>query len=137
MYKHILVAVDDSAPAKHAFQVAHGLAEQLGATLTAVNVTDVARERVRETVPPTSSFGATLAAWCKELPGQVPVPELITQSGAAPHVIHDLTKTMRWDLLVMGTRERGRLQAFLGNVTEEVLKRSDIPVLVVRNPAQA
>ena len=143
MYKHILVCVDDSAPAKYAFGVAHSLAEQLGATLTAVHVADPARERIPETVPSTgvvkdfgTGFGATLTDWCRELPGNVAVPELLVQEGSPAHIIHDLTDSMRWDLLVLGTKERGGLRSLLGNVTEEVLKHSDVPVLVVRHPAE-
>lgn len=143
MYKHILVAVDDSAPAKFAFRVARDLAAQLGATLTVLHVADPARERIPETVPSSgvvtdgaTGFGVLLGTWCRELPGNVAVPELLVQTGSASHIIHDLTASMRWDLIVLGTRERGALHAFLGSVTEEVLKRSDVPVLVVRHPTQ-
>lgn len=140
MYKHILVAADDSAPAKYAFETARRLADQLGATLTVLHIADPARERMPETVPSTgvvkdlgTGFGATLSEWCRELPGSVAVPELLVQEGPAARVIHNLTESMRWDLLVMGTRERGGLHALLGNVTEDVLKHSDVPVLVVRH----
>lgn len=142
MYKHILVAADDSAPAKSAFETATRLAAQLGASLTVVHVADPARERIPETVPSTGAtkdlgtgFGVTLGEWCSQVPGKSTAPELLVPTGPAARVIHDLTKSMRWDLLVLGTRERGPLSAFLGSVTEDVLKRSDIPVLVVRHHA--
>lgn len=144
MFKHILVAADDSGPAKSAFTTALRLAQQLGATLTVVHVADPARERIPVTVPSTGlakdfsvGFGATLTEWCKGLPGDVTVPELIVAEGPAGRVIHDLTTTMRWDLVVMGTRAREGLRAFLGSVAEDVVKHSDVPVLIVRDQKPA
>ena len=140
MFKHILVAADDSGPAKTAFLTARRLADQLGATLTVVHVADPVRETVPPTIPSSglasdfsSGFGATLTTWCKELPGNIPVPEMIVKTGNPGHIIHDLTTSMRWDLVVMGTKSREGLRAFLGSVAEDVLKHSDVPVLVVRD----
>lgn len=140
MYKHILVCADDSPPAKTAFLTARALADQLGATLTVVHVADPVRETVPPTAPSTGmatdfskGFGATLTAWCKELPGSIPVPEMIVKTGNPGRIIHELTVSMRWDLVVMGTKAREGLRAFLGSVAEDVLKHSDVPVLIVRD----
>lgn len=141
MYKHILVACDDSPPAEYAFETAQRVADQLGATLTVLHVADPAKERIPETVPSTgfakdeTGFGKTLSEWCAKLPGKVACPELLVKTGPAAQVIEDLTESMRWDLVVMGTRERSGLRGFLGGVTDDVLKHSDVPVLVVRHPA--
>jgi nucleotide-binding universal stress UspA family protein len=67
----------------------------------------------------------------EEIPDDV-AWRVVTREGAAPDEV--LAEAREgYDLLVMGTHGRGGLQrAFLGSVTERVLRSSPIPVLVTR-----
>lgn len=68
----------------------------------------------------------------EELPEDVPF-RVITREGAAAEEILAQAAEGGYDLIVMGTHGRGGLErAFLGSVTERVLRSATIPVLVTR-----
>lgn len=68
----------------------------------------------------------------EEIPADVPW-RAVTREGAAADEILLEAKEGGHDVLVMGTHGRGGLQrAFLGSVTERVLRSCPIPVLVTR-----
>jgi nucleotide-binding universal stress UspA family protein len=53
--------------------------------------------------------------------------------GRPAEVICEQAKSLGIDLIVMGTRGRGKLQsAILGSVSEDVIHNSEVPVTVVR-----
>ena len=67
----------------------------------------------------------------EEIPEDVPW-RVVTREGNAPDEVLEEARD-GYDLLVMGTHGRGGLQrAFLGSVTERVLRSAPIPVLVTR-----
>jgi nucleotide-binding universal stress UspA family protein len=59
-----------------------------------------------------------------------------TESGEPVRRILELASAESTDLIVMGTHEHiGRLQALFGSVTENIVRSSLCPVLIVRRPA--
>ncbi len=68
----------------------------------------------------------------EEIPDDVPWQAITREGAAADEVLAQATEGGH-DVVVMGTHGRGGLQrAFLGSVTERVLRASPIPVLVTR-----
>ena len=61
----------------------------------------------------------------------------VVESGHAAQVILQAAKSMGADLIAMSTHGRSGLShLLLGSVTEEVLRRSPVPVLVIKPSAQ-
>lgn len=132
MFKHILAAVDDSEPGQAAYDTAVDLAKQLQATMTALHVVEAPDRKGK---PQGLAPDALLDACRKRNATKGIEPEIMIRQGSAAAAIHEATGTMRWDLLVIGTHGRqGLPRALLGSVAEDVLHRSEIPVLVVRRP---
>jgi nucleotide-binding universal stress UspA family protein len=148
MFRTMLVPLDGSAFSETALPVAVGLARCLGATLHVVRihaphtepplslegmpVTDPDKDalrweaerayvtRIRERLGPRSGLDTRIAV----LNG--PVAEVLATHAAFNQV----------DLIVMSTHGReGMARAWLGSVADELLRRSCVPVLLVR-PAQ-
>jgi nucleotide-binding universal stress UspA family protein len=60
--------------------------------------------------------------------------ESLIIEGKPADVICERAKTLACDLIIMGTRGRGRFQrALLGSVSEDVILRSKVPVTVVKS----
>lgn len=122
MFKHVLVAVDGSEAGQAAFETAVELSKELRASLTALHVGD-------------ASNGALpwLEDFRKRGDAKGVQTEVLVREGAASEVIREATETMRWDVLVIGTHGRQGVQRMmLGSVAQDVLHRSNIPVLIVR-----
>ena len=144
-YRHVLVAFDGSADAQLALEHAIALAQSFRARLALVAV-----------VPPPPPF-----AW--QAPGgliQVHEAQQADLSrrlrGAADSVPPDLPVTHRvldgdpgreilraaregdHDLIVLGSRGRGRMSAaLLGSVSRRVMHDAQVPVMVVHRPPEA
>ncbi len=131
MFKHILVAVDDSEAGQAAYDTAAELARELHATLTALHVVEPAHKSE------SPSAQALLDACRKRNSTKEVEPEIMIREGSPSEEIHQATGTMRWDVLVIGTHGRHGVQrALLGSVAEDVLHRTEIPVLIVRRAAK-
>ena len=141
-YHHVLVAFDGSPDSELALEHAVGLAQVFRARLALVAV-----------VPPPPSF-----AW--QAPGGVRAARDAQQQeldealrAAADGVPDDLSLTTqlldgdpareilrtaregRHDLIVMGSRGRGRVTAaLLGSVSNHVMHDSKVPVMIVHRP---
>jgi nucleotide-binding universal stress UspA family protein len=62
----------------------------------------------------------------------------VVVAGRADEVILERLREGNHDLLVMGTRGLGRVgSALLGSVSQAVLHRAEVPVLVVHAPRSA
>lgn len=103
MFKHILVAVDDSESGQAAYDTAAELAKELHASLTALHVVGVPNV-VRKSQ--SLSAQALLDACRKRNSIKGVEPEIIIREGSPSEEIHEATGTMRWDLLVIGTHGR-------------------------------
>ena len=142
--KHILVPTDFSESSKSAFRYAQALAAEVEATIKVVHMyhpeVDVSNPYLDE---PLAVFEQakreTLDEFVREntIPGSEPVVtatriEREVMVGFAGEEIVRLTKTGRFDLIVMGsTGEAGFLGRVLGQVSTYVAQQSTCPVLFV------
>ena len=142
MYRNILVAVDGSKESDLALDAAIDLALGSNARLTVLHVATRAPASLR-----TTAAGAATAAELPEyhekvlheaidkVPKDLPITTLLLEGNAA-HTIVKAAREHEHDLIVIGSRGRGRASAaLLGSVSHEVLHEAPVPVLVVHNRA--
>lgn len=137
----IMVAVDDSEPGRWAVSVGSSLARAIGAEVVFVNVINP----VACLCPDTAFIEAAEAARSRHLARadsildrartsigpEVRVDQVIREGDAGPEIV---AAAREWeaDLIVMGTRGRGRLTNFiLGSTAETVVREAHCPVLTV------
>jgi nucleotide-binding universal stress UspA family protein len=138
MFRSILVAFDGSKSAEAALDEAIDLAQTEGARLTLIGVA---------TRPPwiAPSYAAALPTDAdleaeverqldralERVPDDVPVATVV-RSGCPSQVILARIEQGLHDLVVMGSRGRGSVRSLvLGSVSQAVVHRSPVPVLVV------
>jgi nucleotide-binding universal stress UspA family protein len=150
MYQHILVPIDGSKTAERGLQEAIRLAGGLKATLHLLNVIDAypmeaelesarsyeqTMERLRrrgEDVLATGCQAASVAGVSVQSQQRV-----VHQSTTADAILEEAAKG-GCDLIVMGTHGRhGWRRLAMGSTAEEVLRRSRLPTLMVRQPTAA
>src|SRR6185436_605666 len=138
-FARILVAVDDSEPAKAALETAENLASKTGAVVRLIHIVDTTRNW-----NPEMAMGGELSyeflrcegEWLlrraqKRLGRQISSNwELLV--GVAAEVIAADAKQWNADVIVIGTHGRGRLGTLLlGSTAQAVVANADCPVLVV------
>jgi nucleotide-binding universal stress UspA family protein len=145
MYRKILVAVDGSAPSLRGLTEAIGLAKALGSELRLVHVVN---EFIDGVYGPGAMYYDHVLAALREAgagvlqkavgivrkEGLEPEHKLIEIVGGriADQIVKDATD-WRADLIVLGTHgRRGLKRLALGSDAELVLRRSPVPVLLVR-----
>jgi nucleotide-binding universal stress UspA family protein len=124
----ILAAVDFSSPARRAFDYALALASRHGAELFVI-----------QAVPPEQAFnwdGAerqALKASLRRAADEAEVEfEYRTQHGDAAEMILLHARSLRPDVIVMGSHQRRGLERWrFGSVSERVVAKASVPVLVV------
>ena len=139
--RRIFVALDDSDHAAWCVQAATKQALLAGADIVLLHV-------INPSATLSADFAATYAydavraqqrqkaeelidATAALVPAAVHVERLVRE-GAAAHEIVAAAREWEADLIVMGTRGRGRLATFLlGSTAEEVIRRAHCPVLTV------
>jgi nucleotide-binding universal stress UspA family protein len=150
MYKRILVPVDGSTASRKGLDQAIKLAKSTGAKLKLVHVvnellldpgyvpslySEPAIRALRE------AGQAVLKSSVEEAKAQAMAPEseLVETVGVrAADVIVDQAKHWPADLIVMGTHgRRGLLRLAMGSDAEMVLRRSPVPVLMVRQEPES
>ncbi|WP_210485323.1 universal stress protein [Microvirga antarctica] len=145
MYRNILVATDGSSLSGRAVEHGAGLAEELGAKLFVLTVTErfhvfaVEADQLEET--PTSFKRQMKMAADRALSEATAIASRVGMDPTPIHVEDDApyaaiirtAEERRCDVIVMASHGRGGLSAFLlGSETMKVLAHSKIPVLVVR-----
>jgi nucleotide-binding universal stress UspA family protein len=142
-FRHILVAVDDTDPSAWAVDAAGPLAAALGARVALLHVVvvpvNVSPELVIDLPSLRAQLGAAagdlLASLQARLPASVSSDRLVRDGTAAADVIVQVANDWPADLIVIGTRGRGRIAQFiLGSTAEEVVRRAPCPVLTVAHP---
>lgn len=146
MYQRILVPVDDSTAALYALKEACRLAKQLDAAILAVHVVDIARF---DWGAPTINDSAALqkaveAAGIKVLERSqaemeaagIRYDSLIMESAGdrIADLLVEQAAAENCNLIVMGTHGfSGLMHLLMGSVAEGVVRKSDVPVLLVRH----
>ena len=147
MFKHILVALDGSAASEHALALADRIAGH--ARLSALTVVPdyttaefaravfLNRPEFHELRAALASQGQKLldASLGKRGPAARPADRMVSISDDPASEIVEAAQRAGCDLIVMGTRGRGRVtSALLGSQVQRVLATSPVPVLVVPAP---
>lgn len=140
MFRNILVAIDGSSTAQQALKHAIDLAEALNAQLTIVTVApDVptfARTAAAVDIAALEKAAENEAAErlrkaLRLIPQSMSVTTIQRQGSAAKHILA-VAEQGKHDLLVMGSRGRGRLASnVLGSVTAAVHFAITLPMLII------
>jgi nucleotide-binding universal stress UspA family protein len=144
MFKRILVPLDGSPLAERALAHAEELAGVLGASIHVVRIIDAAAfERYTAYgVAPIASEGLLID---EEAQSETYLQEIqrnmtgrgfhVTTERRHGNVVGELVAAIReGDLVVMASHGRGGLtRVFLGSVAEELMRRSPVPVMLVRS----
>jgi len=144
MFKKILVPIDWSVQASSSSEVAIALASEQKAHILFAHVQEPVVELGLSGYAPLSTtvVEATQREIDELLQKAVKTAEehgatasIVREMGSIPDVILDIAKREGVDLIVMGTHGReGLARAFIGSVTEAVLRRATVPVLAVHIP---
>jgi nucleotide-binding universal stress UspA family protein len=144
MFKRILVPTDGSDISQHAVATALGLARSLGAEIFTICVKEpfpYGAVAELQPMPPQDFFEAQERNAARHVKAVV---DACASAGVVCHgstieglqpweAIVDHAAKQGCDLLVMGSHGRSGLASlFLGSETQDVLKHTKIPVLVVR-----
>ena len=148
MIQHVLVPVDASEPAKDGIRHAVDLASQTGCRLTFCYVVDHAAITAEAAAGQIVSVHAlmdegrstgreVLAAAVAAAAARGVKNQTMLEEGDPVETILRLAHELAPDILVMGTHgRRGISRLLLGSTTENVLRRSPVPVLVAPHPAE-
>lgn len=144
MFQRILVPTDGSEITQRAVAVALGLAKSLGSEIFTLCVKEpfpYGAVAEMQPTPPQEFFDAQERSAARHVRDVIDacdsagiVCHALTIEGLQPwEAIVDHAAKERCDLLVMGSHGRSGLASlFLGSETQDVLKHTTVPVLVVR-----
>lgn len=139
MFLNILVGLDDSPSAQQALEQAIDLARAENAKLTLITVAPPLATLVTLAGLSAEAMQAELERWAERILEQaartVPddvIAHTVQRSGrAGPEIVHELERG-GYDLIVLGTRGRGRGQeGLLGSVNGYVHFHARVPILSV------
>jgi len=131
-YHRLLVPLDGSPASEAALPVAAAIARRTGASVLLVHI----REEIDAAVKLAESYPSTL----RDDPRLADVPELRADAldGPVQETLLAHADTVHADLIVMTSRGRGGItRALFGSVTDAIVRRAEVPVLVVRPEAGA
>jgi nucleotide-binding universal stress UspA family protein len=143
VYRHVLCAYDASPSARAALEHAIDLAVAMRARLAIVTVVERPPAGVAAAGVDPEALSATieterndeLREACALVPDEVPVTTML-RSGHAGREILRAADEVGADLIVLGTRGRGRVTSSLfGSVAADVHFHTRLPMLVVAAPA--
>ena len=140
--KTILVGLDDSPGSLEALRWAADLAAPLGARLVLLHVFEPLAH-VGELAPGTDletlrerTENTLRGAPCEDLRRRGIAHELWVREGLPIDVLVDVADEVEADLIVVGARRMGRLQAIvLGSTSSRLVHRTARPVVVLHGPA--
>lgn len=138
----ILIPIDFSTPSLKALSYGAALAEQFGARITLLYVSEPVGLPDFARAFPLMMENDEIMATCKARLEQVAAKQLanrkllekaLIRQGRAHVEITEAAKTLKADLIVISTHGfSGVSHALLGSVTERVVRHAPCPVLVVR-----
>ncbi|MEO1627293.1 MAG: universal stress protein [Bacteroidota bacterium] len=144
--KKILFPTDFSVPATNAFQYALQLADKIGADVQVIHaiypdvepldlsmvITQASRAKIEIGLASMRSFVKTVVEATRSKLEHDPALLTDVLVGTPVQTILDASKRESADMIVMGTRgEQRGIVKWLGSVAADVVKRAEIPVLVV------
>ncbi len=141
MFKHVLVAIDGSTYSQFALPAAIEVACKFDSELLVLHVTEHDRGRAVVYTLETPAEATTMVGNAVKIARDAGViARGQVRDAATCHVAKAIVATALTDgidLIVMGSRGLSNVQGLmLGSVTHKVMQTADIPVLVVRAPAQ-
>jgi nucleotide-binding universal stress UspA family protein len=139
MIHRVLIAINDSAGAFAAAEVASDLGDQLDAKVALVHVIDPSLAMTPETgvnirllQPLRESAAALLQRARQRMPTKQAVEQIIVESLPAQGIL-ETAHDWKADLLFIGADARGRVASLLlGSVADDLLRHSPCPVITVR-----
>ena len=140
MYDHILLGVDGSEHALHAAKTAGDLARKMKSkTLRIVAAFEpvppyLGEPNLQTAISARMKEAETILQKALETVGKIP-GEVHTEilEGSPAEAILDVASTRKCNLIVMGSRGRGRLAGLLlGSQSQKVVQHAPCPVLIVR-----
>ena len=147
MFKHILIPTDGSGVAAKAIRAGVQLAKEMGARVTGFYAQEprpvhldsagyaVERELLREFARRSHEFAERCVGEIESAAkaAGVPFDGMVVKSVRPDQAIIDAAKARKCDAIFMASHgHRGLTRLVLGSVTNKVLTRSKIPVLVFR-----
>jgi nucleotide-binding universal stress UspA family protein len=137
IYHHILVALDGSADSRTALRHAVTLARDQNAKLTLLTVVPHQPTPVGPGVAPPPETAESHNEIIKEALHEIPKDIGVTtrlENGEIAITILKVVAEDQYDLLVMGSHGHSRVhRALLGSVSEKVLHKAAVPVLMLRS----
>jgi nucleotide-binding universal stress UspA family protein len=139
LFRDVLIALDDSETARRAFDTAAELADALNARLTVISVVpEVASAAYQSHVDVQSLRGEIeretdrlIRDAVDSLPQGLPITTVLKHGNAGERIVEQV-EAGRHDLVVMGSRGRGRLATNLfGSVAAHVHYHSHVAMLVI------
>ena len=141
IYRHILCALDGSADSRTALRHAVTLARDQNAKLTLLSVVPHQATPVGPGVAPppetAESHNEIIKEALKEIPHDIGVTTRLEHGEIALTILKAVDED-QYDLLVMGSHGHSRVhRALLGSVSEKVLHKAKVPVLMLRSYCDA
>ncbi|HEY2480138.1 MAG TPA: universal stress protein [Solirubrobacterales bacterium] len=141
VYHQILVALDGSADSQTALRHAVTLARDQNAKLTLLTVVPHQPSPVGPGVAPPpetdESHNEIIKAALEVIPKDISVTTRLEHGEIALTILKAVADG-RYDLLVMGSHGHSRVhRALLGSVSEKVLHKAAVPVLMLRSHCEA
>lgn len=142
-FTHIIVGTDFSASAERAVDLAVEMAQQFGAALTLVHVTEVPVFAYGSVgvvtgdliTPIREAAEQATATALAALQQRLPAAKSVVRLGFAADEVLAAAQELGADLIVTGTHgRRGMTHLLLGSVAEKIVRMSPVPVLTVRTP---
>ena len=138
-FERIVVGVDGSDDSWLAFDAALALAESDGAALTAVHVEYLSAwsslglgATLGDVYEADEEIRSELVEEVKRRTSQGIALDIVIRKGKPAETLISVADELEADLVVVGHRGHGAATAFLGSVTNEVVHRSPVNVLVAR-----
>ncbi len=149
--KHILYATDGSEDARYAYAYAAHISKQFNAKLTMLHVVQELKDMVvfdfgversvaaKKWFSVNEEYYKDLKSKFRELAqakydGEtINIDDVVVEKGNPVKMILGVAKDRMCDLIVMGKKGRGPLEdAMMGDTVSSVVRRSKVPVLVLR-----
>jgi universal stress protein A len=135
LFNTILHATDCLQRSDSAFQLACSLANDYHAHLVLLHV--IPRPAIMLHLEEQQQQLALAKLWNLPVPDNLDAPgRRLEEGNPATEILH-VAQIVHADLIVLGTRDCGRLGRFLGvSVAEKVMRQADCPVLTVRTATE-